>query len=407
MTKAPAPATATWPPETEKDLQLAADNGLLEETHHLDLKAELKAGDGGNREIAKDIASFAFDGGVIVIGIAENNGRPTLKPIPLAGLSERIEQVGLMKVSDPVQIRTKEIQVDSDRNGYLIVLIPPSARAPHMVDGKYYRRGDKTNVILSNVEVLQYHQFRLAAQRKAVDITSNIIDNSPVWEPRLGLVAIAAVPTGAWGDMLAGLASSSTWKTEARNLFASALSSRQKEYVPTPADALNPVRRPNGIGLPYGLNQGRKPDGSGAVGRVVECFIGEDGHIEFLSERAFDFPNNQAIKYVFETLITGSAIYVASLAGKVGAQASYHGGWEFAIRITDLRDSRSWTLINHPFDRGAIYTSNEYAKAAAASTAELLEHPEYVAGDLTFPLLRSLDCDAHEAWDDMRRAASD
>jgi hypothetical protein len=91
---------AGWQPTTLAEVQTAIDNGLLEESHFLDLKRELSSAQSATRDIAKDIAAFAIDGGLILIGVDE--GPPvTINPIPLDGLAERVEQIGLMAVTEP------------------------------------------------------------------------------------------------------------------------------------------------------------------------------------------------------------------------------------------------------------------------------------------------------------------
>jgi hypothetical protein len=69
-----------WPPRTEEQLRSAARSGLLVEGHKLGLKRELKGGDSGNEEIAKDIAAFSLDGGAIIIGVDEDTDPPSLHP---------------------------------------------------------------------------------------------------------------------------------------------------------------------------------------------------------------------------------------------------------------------------------------------------------------------------------------
>ena len=80
-------------PRTEEDLEHLAQNGLLEESHGLDLKRELGSGNAANKDLAKDIAAFSLDGGTILIGVDEDTSPPGLWPVPIHGLAERIEQI--------------------------------------------------------------------------------------------------------------------------------------------------------------------------------------------------------------------------------------------------------------------------------------------------------------------------
>ncbi len=72
--------------ETEEQLSQLGLEGLLTEDHHIELKRELGKGPSANKELARDLASFAIDGGAIYIGVAEGEpGTPTLHPVELTG----------------------------------------------------------------------------------------------------------------------------------------------------------------------------------------------------------------------------------------------------------------------------------------------------------------------------------
>jgi hypothetical protein len=128
-------------PATAGELEAAIRDGILEESLHFDAKAELEPVPKGNRALAVDMAAMAVDGGLIGIGIAEERSKgakvhvPT--PVALAGLRERVSQVGLSRVDPPLTVVTRELPRDDSGSGYLLILVPPSPDAPHMVDGQY------------------------------------------------------------------------------------------------------------------------------------------------------------------------------------------------------------------------------------------------------------------------------
>lgn len=65
-----------WTFSTWADIVDAAAGGLLDESHWVDLKQELPAGKRThNTELAKDLASLAVDGGLLVVGIEDDNSR--------------------------------------------------------------------------------------------------------------------------------------------------------------------------------------------------------------------------------------------------------------------------------------------------------------------------------------------
>ncbi len=123
---------AGWRPTTLEQVETAIHNGLVEENHFLDLKRELQPGTRANKDIAKDISAFAIDGGLILIGVDE--GPPvSVTQVALDGLAERVEQIGLMAVSEPVSVSTNLLRTANDPSSASLRSRFPrlAARAPH------------------------------------------------------------------------------------------------------------------------------------------------------------------------------------------------------------------------------------------------------------------------------------
>jgi hypothetical protein len=59
-----------WIPESINELNDLLNEGLFEETHYRDAKRQIKAGVSGSKELARDLASFAIDGGLLFVGVA-------------------------------------------------------------------------------------------------------------------------------------------------------------------------------------------------------------------------------------------------------------------------------------------------------------------------------------------------
>jgi hypothetical protein len=154
-------------PATADELEAAIRDGILEESVHFDAKADVGPGPKGNRALAVDMAAMAVNGGLIGIGIAEvrSKGAKVLVPTPIAlkGLRERVSQVGLSRVDPPLTVVTRDLPYDDSGGGYLLIVVPPSPDAPHMVDGQYRGRGDTTNYVMGDAEVR-----RVQAQRRAI-----------------------------------------------------------------------------------------------------------------------------------------------------------------------------------------------------------------------------------------------
>ena len=161
----------TWPPLTESDIADALKAGDVAESNRLDFKALVGDNDRGRRETAKDMASFAIDGGALLIGISEDKSARSfhLAPVDLHDVVERIEQIAGNRVDPPLVVRPREIPAEQDGFGYVWVDVPASPDAPHMVDGRYYGRGERTNRTLSDADVRRLHSKRRSTELNVHD----------------------------------------------------------------------------------------------------------------------------------------------------------------------------------------------------------------------------------------------
>lgn len=172
-----------WQPKSEAEILQRIAHGDLEETHTLEFKSETGT---NTKEIAKDICAMTIDGGVIIYGIAEDDGhRPVSKPIQLSGQPERIDQIALSGIHEPPTITVTPVRTNKDQDrGYLVVNIPPSPRAPHMVtargDNRYYGRGDKSVRRLGQSEVERLYQRRLQWEQDREALVIELIEAAPL-----------------------------------------------------------------------------------------------------------------------------------------------------------------------------------------------------------------------------------
>jgi hypothetical protein len=389
---------AGWRPKTLEEVESAIKNGLVEENHFLDLKRELSSAQSATRDIAKDIAAFAIDGGLILIGVDE--GPPAaLNPIALDGLAERVEQIGLMAVSEPVPVSTTLLRTASDPElGVLAVSVPASPRAPHMADGRYYARGDKTNFRLSDQEVFRFHQRRVETRSDLIADAAAILERTT---PENGsLLAVVAEPLSSTTDFLEGLSAHPDWNNEVRALVASAVTNRQHGYSPSLASPLRTQRRPNGVAL----TTSGEPIGSGQ-NRTAEVTMNESGRIVLISERATatrTFPNVNPqppdLKVIFDDLIVGNVELVVRLTAQVAKKYGYYGGWQIAVVVTGLNDATSIKAVDAWGDPGQMYTEAMYGRATEATFNELDAEPEKVTARLVLRMLRSLGVHTHPNW---------
>lgn len=153
-----------WIPKSEEEIEKVVNSDVLEETAILDAKVALPS---KNIDIAKDIAAMSNDGGVIIYGIGEDENKrlKILSPFVLEGQPERISSIAQTSIAEPPRFHIHTIPAKEDiSKGYIVIVIPPSERAPHMVivsgDHRYYGRNAKGNVILSEAEVSRLYERR-------------------------------------------------------------------------------------------------------------------------------------------------------------------------------------------------------------------------------------------------------
>jgi hypothetical protein len=191
-----------------------------EESPTLDYKAEF--GDLSQtkvkRELAKDVSSFANEGGgVVLYGVPEVRDGNVLVPeaLPACGiplypqLRERIESVlldAIAPVLPEIHIRVVRI-AGMAGEGLIFVHHPASWNSPHMVtaydDGRYYRRGNFQAVKMHEHDVAAAYARRRARIARAETFLASAAVHSALGDGSVLRVAVcpAALPsrwTGGW-----------------------------------------------------------------------------------------------------------------------------------------------------------------------------------------------------------------
>jgi hypothetical protein len=398
------PAKGRWTPNVWSDVAEAAAGGLLDESHWVDLKQEVPAGKRThNTELAQDLASLAIDGGLLVVGVEDHDSRAgKVCGVELARLADRVDQVARDKVRPSLVVRSHEVP-DPDRPGWgcLLVHVPPSAEAPHMVDYIYYGRGDRANVRLSDEQVRAIIEDR---RRSRTDVTAalrRMADDDPITadERQLGHLYLLAQPeTGAEEALVEFLA-----RHDAARLIQDLIGSVVRErgsgtpaFDPDLHRLLDWVPRAEGLAhTSYSAEEGPRREQT-----LLELVVREDGGIRLTCGRGTDAfprpgfsPSDRPPMAVIAMLVLGLAHSVAALAGRLADEhAAYQGQWRLGIRMDRLRGAVPLDLLQgHPLHRpGNPYSRDEYERVTSASTEELVNAPHAVAERLVAPLLRGL-----------------
>jgi hypothetical protein len=148
-----------WSPQTWHELENLI--GVAEESSGLDFKGDAP---GEPREVAKDIAAMAANGGVLVYGVEEDKDTAVataISPFPIRGVEERLCMIAGTRVTPTVSIDITVIRAPDDpTKGIVAVAVPASANAPHQANGRFPVRFGTTTRDLSEPEVERLYRQR-------------------------------------------------------------------------------------------------------------------------------------------------------------------------------------------------------------------------------------------------------
>ncbi|WP_170290547.1 AlbA family DNA-binding domain-containing protein [Kitasatospora atroaurantiaca] len=393
--------TPRWMPRTEADLQAAIDGGLIEESNYFDAKKELVT-KGDNKELARDLASFANEGGTLIIGIAEDKAARTfsLAPQSLDGLAEKVNSVARTIPDPPLNVVTAEIPTDTDKAvGYLVVQVPANPQAPHMVDGRYHGRHDKQKHVLTDAEVARLHARRRVAEDDVLALLQREIDQDPLATyGSQSHLFIVAQPLSGQHDMLLKLTSGPGWNMRLAEFIDRAYTTELNDALagaqiaPDLTDAGNGFRRAGGAArATSNLGEGRihTPTGSSTDEHVVELQVLEDGGLRLYFTRFSD--DSEGEQMLFPAVAVSLTRRLLQLTLAAADEAAYRGGWSLAVGATRLGGRRPWVSNRwSSWGETTRYTQDSYAQPTSAAWAEINESPAAVANRLVGRLLRGL-----------------
>ncbi|MGW8375407.1 ATP-binding protein [Streptomyces sp. ODS28] len=400
--------TPHWQPKTEGDIRNAVDGGLLSESSRLDAKKELLT-KGDNKELARDLASFAIDSGTLIIGIGEDKEqrRFTLEPQKLDGLAEKIDQVARTIPDPPLSIITEEIPAADTTLGYVLVHIPANPQAPHMVDGRYYGRNDKTKHVLTDADVARLHARRRSGEQDALALLAHEMGSDPMRgvgdQAHLFLVA---QPLAGQEDMLLDLTSGQDWNSRLYHFLTRSDTSELSKVLdgagiaPDLGDATNGSRRAGGAARSSPcLADGRvyKSDGSLAAQDAIEVQVFEDGGLRLFQSR-LSAAGHSGEQVILDAAPVNLLRRFLALVTAAADESGYLGSWALAVGATGLRGKVAHSTTNAArfFAQSPMYDQDVYRRATAASWEELTASPGGISRRLIGPLLRTLGCE--ERW---------
>ncbi len=385
-----------WVPRSEGELIKAIEVGDLIETATFDAKAALPTR-GRSKDLAIDVAAMANDGGTLLYGVAEDErGRPNiLSPIELDGATERVDRIVRSCISEPPTIELHLIPTDDDPEvGYLVVAVPPSPRAPHMVtvgkDYRYYGRSATGNVLLTEGEVARLYERprRWEIDREA--LLEEEISQAPL-RPRADFAYLHLVARPVVSDeALFGKAADGQAPLQfLGGLFSSAKAAFSQPYSPD---------------LPQLSNFDRVTDGwlwrthqeidpiqrqTDRPQYVLHFQVDLDGSGHLFCGRAAE--RRDGLLIIFEDIVAGLTTKFLSVLGSLYAAGSYLGPVDVGIAVTGLRGGTSNALQSHYRAVGSprFFDKDLYRRTKRFLASQLKGDPRGCARELVLPLTRA------------------
>jgi hypothetical protein len=359
------------------DLVTAVQVGSTTETQWVECKAAIPAAaDQPNLELARDLASLTVDGGVLVIGVRD-------KATAAAGvvgttddidqLIDRISQIAAgPRVQPPMHVVFGEpLQNPDDPTRHaLLVSVPKSESAPHMVDSRYWGRSGNGKRELSNSEVEALIARRLRAQSRFEDHLRKMLmelDPIPTAERGLAHFCVSLQPRIPAPESYADLMGN---RTAVASVMVRALQ-LGFQVVPSLFDLGDVVPHPDGLMLELRVN----PVGEDATElrrryqelQVMRLLVGADGSVTVFSTRG-SFPREQDAVGVIDLGFIVRTVYQAvALAGHLGlGPLVYSGVWSTGICVNGLSTQlvpSSWGFGRH--DASRFYARDEYTAVSS------------------------------------------
>ena len=378
------------------DLVAAVQAGALNESHWVECKEHIRAKEpGANRETAKDLASLTVDGGVLAIGVRDKKKNQPLTDADVVGTDDDID--GLLKrlthiargttVRPAIQIIPGPVlqHPDKPNRAALLISVPASASAPHMVAGSYWGRDAQGKRTLDDVEVDRlFHQRRLRQEdfESRLRALSDTLDPFRGGQRRLAHAYVVARPDlPADGSFMRAL--------EDRNVLTNELisvwNSRQYRFEsPSFLQLDGDQPHPEGIARDFRVDQPSSGDDLGHMhfeADHMRLFVGRDGSVQVASGRG-SRPRIDGRPIVDVKFVAGVVHQVIMLAAQLAAgRLAYTGTWTIGVHINNLAYSYGVQRPMFP-DAGQPYATPEYTRVESTSTAAMIDDPVSIVDDL-------------------------
>ena len=293
------------------------------------------------------------------------------------------------KVSPGLRV-TVEALYRADGTGYLVVVVPESPAAPHMVDDRYDGRSATAAQPLSDTEVRRLWSRHVQRRAGRSDLLAVEVEREPVpTDLRRGARLFAlAQPVSADPRLLLSACDGKDLRSWVGAAGGLPVFAHPRQYNPHLGAVGNLQRRARGVARSsHHLDSDRTVvESLSSPGHVVDLEIWEDGGIRLYYDRASDSLRN--VEYLMLSAIAGEVSGVIELAREVSAKASFRGSWSFGVA---LRGMKSLPAYGHGVSGEAHwrYSEDDYDETIEVDNATLMDAGSPALEELVGRLLRS------------------
>ncbi len=375
-------ALGTW-----GEIESAATAGVLSEDQWVELKEAVPAKPGANLELAKDLASLSLDGGVLLIGLTDpKDALPEVVGATAEGLVTRITQVASGTIHPPLSITVDVVPNPDDPDRVvLVVSVPASLTAPHMVDGRYWGRGNEGKEPLSDAHVRMVLAARDTAsdgfEARFAELRGELYSRDADAENNSHLYLLIEPARAGVGPTVQDVMTD----TEL-HLFVLNAGPKGGSQAPPSLQYLSwMIAHPDGLLL----------DNEGNVA-PLRVLVRADGAVAAFSGRASR--GELAIPGYVATMTHQLVSIAARLARD---HLGFNGQWQIGVLVDQLQDRR----VSADYFAQIRYPQPEYRQLITASTAEMAEKPATVVSRLLSGFFRGFRWpESYAAIEDLNRA---
>jgi hypothetical protein len=370
-----------WIPKTIEALEKAVADGHVEESATLDFKRQLPS---TSTELAKDIAAMANDGGVLIFGVGEDKAkRPTeLCPLSLSGVPERISSIAGSGISPHLHIEISTLSRPGEDLGYVVVEVPRSPMAPHMVvvrqENCFFGRCAGGNRKLEEAEISRLYERRRQWETDRDYLLDEAIENAPCGPvPGLGFLHIFGKPVASDQRLLAEV----DIPGRLREIFSEHSSIFERYQF----SANSPQRLPNGWRFAM-LGQAVDPS------TLFVLDVLHDGSSSLFKGRIAENTPSEGF-LIFDELVANLTMRYLYFLGQLYRTSGFVGQADLGWAATGIRHGRPFSLTKEWYLTGSVFASKNARGNSRVFANDLSRRHCEISQELLFQFCHGLGID--------------